>query len=164
MVGKRLVSVILVVAVALSGGLLFLSGCSPGEPLDISPPPGQQLAGEIYIAGAVAIPGIYPIKDGDTLETLILAAGGATPNADLSRLSLQVSITGEGEASQKININLAGAWLLEALPGIGPARALAIVDYRSLNGPFRQILELINVEGIGMATYEQIEELITVSG
>lgn len=164
MVGKRLVSVILIMAVALSGGLLFLSGCSPGELLDISPPPGQQLAGQIYIGGAVAIPGIYPVKDDDTLESLILAAGGATANADLSRLSLQVSVTGEDETAQKININLAEAWLLEALPGIGPARAQAIIDYRSQNGPFRQILELINVEGIGMATYEQIKELITVSG
>jgi competence protein ComEA len=150
-------------AVALSGGLLLSSGCSPGELLDISPPPGQQLAGEIYIGGAVVIPGIYPIKDGDTLESLVQAAGGATPNAYLSRLSLQVSVTGEDETAQKININLAEAWLLEALPGIGPARAEAIIEYRSQNGPFRQILELINVEGIGMATYEQIKELITVS-
>jgi competence protein ComEC len=153
MMGKRIVSAILVLAVALSGGLLFLSGCSPGEILDISPPSGQQLAGEIYIGGSVAVPGIYPVKDGDTLETIIQAAGGATENADLSRLSLQVSVTGEGEAAQKIDINLAEAWLLEALPGIGPARAQAIVDYRSQNGPFRQILEIINVDGIGMATY-----------
>ena len=164
MVGKRLVSVIIVMAVALSGGLLLLSGCSPGELLDISPPPGRQLADEIYIGGAVVIPGIYPVKDGDTLETLVQAAGGATPNADLSRVSLQVSVSGEDETAQRININLAEAWLLEALPGIGPARAQAIIDYRSQNGPFRQILEIINVEGIGMATYEQIKELITVSG
>jgi len=75
-----------------------------------------------------------------------------------------VSVSGEDETAQKININLAEAWLLEALPGIGPARAEAIVNYRSQNGPFRQILELINVEGIDMATYEQIKELITVSG
>jgi competence protein ComEA len=75
-----------------------------------------------------------------------------------------VSVPGEGEAAQKININLAEAWLLEALPGIGPTRAQAIIDYRNQNGPFRQILELINVEGIGMTTYEQIEDFITVSG
>jgi competence protein ComEA len=164
MLGTRLISVILVMAVALSGGLLFLSGCSPGELLDISPPPGQQLASEVYIGGAVAIPGVYPVKDGDTLETIIQAAGGATANADLSRVNLQVSVPGEGEAAQKININLAEAWLLEALPGIGPTRAQAIIDYRNQNGPFRQILELINVEGIGMTTYEQIEDFITVSG
>ena len=68
MVGKRLVSVIIVVAVALSGGLLLLSGCSPGELLDISPPPGQQLAGQIYIGGAVAIPGIYRTDTQGTVE------------------------------------------------------------------------------------------------
>ena len=75
-----------------------------------------------------------------------------------------MSVSGEDEAAQRININLAEAWLLEALPGIGPARAQAIIDFRSQNGPFRQILEIINVEGIGMATYEQTKELITVSG
>jgi hypothetical protein len=97
MVGKRLVLVIIVVAVALNGGLPLLSGCSPGELLDISPPPGQQLAGQIYVGGAVAIPGIYPVNDGDTLETLVQTTGGATANANLSRLTLQVSVT-DGES------------------------------------------------------------------
>ncbi|MES0278226.1 MAG: hypothetical protein ABUK03_00515 [Dehalococcoidales bacterium] len=68
MVAKRLVLGIIVMAVALSGGLLFFNGCSPGEFLDISPPPGQQFAGQIYIDGAVAIPSVYRTDTQGTIE------------------------------------------------------------------------------------------------
>jgi competence protein ComEA len=64
---------------------------------------------------------------------------------------------------QKININTAGAWLLAALPGIGEARAGAIIAYRTENGPFRDINELLNVPGIGEATLENIRDLVTVA-
>ena len=63
---------------------------------------------------------------------------------------------------QKIDINRAEAWLLEALPGIGESKAQAIIAYRQQNGGFGHIAEITNVEGIGPAIYEQIKELITV--
>jgi comEA protein len=66
------------------------------------------------------------------------------------------------EAPQKIDINRAEAWLLEALPGIGPSKAQAIIDYRQQNGGFDHITEITRVEGIGPAIYEQIKDLITV--
>ncbi len=66
------------------------------------------------------------------------------------------------EAPQKIDINRAEAWLLEALPGIGPSKAQAIIDYRQQNGGFKNISEITRVEGIGPAIYEQIKDLITV--
>jgi comEA protein len=66
------------------------------------------------------------------------------------------------EAPQKIDINRAEAWLLEALPGIGPSKAQAIIDYRQQNGRFANITEITRVEGIGPAIYEQIKDLITV--
>jgi comEA protein len=66
------------------------------------------------------------------------------------------------EAPQKIDINRAEAWLLEALPGIGPSKAQAIIDYRQQNGGFKHITEITRVEGIGPAIYEQIKDLITV--
>jgi comEA protein len=66
------------------------------------------------------------------------------------------------EQPQKIDINRAEAWLLEALPGIGPSKAQAIIDYRQQNGGFAHITEITRVEGIGPAIYEDIKELITV--
>jgi comEA protein len=66
------------------------------------------------------------------------------------------------EQPQKIDINRAEAWLLEALPGIGPSKAQAIIDYRQQNGGFAHITEITRVEGIGPAIYDQIKDLITV--
>jgi len=97
------------------------------------------------------------------LEALLSAAGGTTEEADLTGLELFVPETTQGPQPQRIDINRAEAWLLEALPGIGPSRAQAIVDYRQKNGPFRSTNELMKVEGIGAATYERIETLITVA-
>jgi comEA protein len=66
------------------------------------------------------------------------------------------------EQPQKIDINRAEAWLLEALPGIGESKAQAIIAYRQQNGRFKHIIEVTEVEGIGPAIYEEIKELITV--
>ena len=63
---------------------------------------------------------------------------------------------------QKIDINHAEAWLLEALPGIGETKAQAIIAYRQQNGGFGHIIEITNVSGIGPAIYEDIKDLITV--
>jgi comEA protein len=63
---------------------------------------------------------------------------------------------------QRIDINRAEAWLLEALPGIGPSKAQAIIDYRQQNGGFGHIAEITEVPGIGQDTYEKIKDFITV--
>ena len=126
-------------------------------------PPGQELQGEIYIEGAVTNSGFYPFTSGDSIEALTQAAGGITTNADLSRLKLYIPEGGEEPGPQKIDINRAEVWLLEALPGIGEIRAQAIADYRHENGPFHHTNELVKVAGIGATTYEQIKHLITVA-
>ncbi|MBU6214877.1 helix-hairpin-helix domain-containing protein [Patescibacteria group bacterium] len=61
-----------------------------------------------------------------------------------------------------ININTADAELLDTLPGIGPAKAAAIVDYRMKHGPFMRIEDIQNVSGIGSSTFANIQSLITV--
>jgi len=156
--------IILLVAIIAAGSVVAWSRYSRSQPMEIFVSPGGEgLQGEIYIGGAVSNPGIYPLKAGDTLESLIQAAGGATSNAALSNLKLYLPEVGEEVQPQKIDLNRAEAWLLEALPGIGEARAQAIIDYRNQNGPFRNINELLKVEGIGVTTYEQIKHLITVS-
>ena len=121
------------------------------------------MQGEIYIGGAVNSPGFYPLTAGDSMEGLIQAAGGTTSSANLSRLELYIPEVGEEEQPQKINLNRAEVWLLEALPGIGETLAQRIIDYRQQNGPFNNIKELMKVAGIGTTTYEQIKHLITVA-
>ncbi|MCR4279311.1 MAG: helix-hairpin-helix domain-containing protein [Candidatus Zambryskibacteria bacterium] len=61
-----------------------------------------------------------------------------------------------------VNINTAGLEELDTLPGIGPAYAERIVDYRNTNGPFQSIEEIQNVSGIGPSTFADLKDLITV--
>jgi competence protein ComEA len=103
---------------------------------------------------------------GDAVE----AAGGFTSAADCGSVNLagtlrdgeQVHIYKLGEAPQRININTAEAWLLEALPGIGEALAQKIIDYRTVNGPFQQIEDLMNVDGIGLSVFDKVKDKIAV--
>jgi len=157
--------IILLVAAITVGGIVAWSRYSGSQPIEIlqAKPPGQEQLNKIYIGGAVNNPGFYPLKAGDTIEALIQAAGGTVASADLSGLKLYIPEAGETEEPQKIDLNRAEAWLLEALPGIGETLAQRIVAYRQQNGPFQNINQLTKVEGIGAATYEQIKQLITVA-
>ena len=63
-----------------------------------------------------------------------------------------------------ININTATAQQLQSLPGLGPELAERIVEYRQEHGAFRSVGDLINVEGIGTETLQNILDLITTGG
>jgi competence protein ComEA len=157
------VTVFLAIA-AIAGGVMLALQHSRSQPVEIvlsqTEPP--ELSGEVYIGGAVANPGIYALREGDTLQ-MLLSDAGVEPDADLSRIELYIPREGEEQSPQKIDINRAESWLLEALPGIGETRAQAIVDYRSENGLFQRIEDLLKVSGIGSATFEKIKDYITVS-
>ena len=155
--------IILLIAVTTVGGILAWSRYrdSQREEISISKPPSEEQVNQIYVGGAVNNPGFYPLTAGDSIEAVIQAAGGTT-SADLTGIELYIPEAGE-EEPQKVDINRAEVWLLKALPGIGEVRAKAIIAYRQQHGPFRNTREIINIEGIGTATYEQIEHLITVA-
>lgn len=64
---------------------------------------------------------------------------------------------------QKININTATAEELEQLPGIGPALAKKIVEYREVHGPFASIEDIVNIDGIGEKMLKRIAPDATIS-
>jgi competence protein ComEA len=65
-------------------------------------------------------------------------------------------------ASGKININTASSAELESLPRIGPKVAQRIIDYRTQNGPFKKVEDLLKVQGIGEKIFNQLKDQITV--
>ncbi len=66
------------------------------------------------------------------------------------------------EGKSLININSASAEELQELPGIGPAIAAKIVEYRTANGPFQTVDDLKNVQGIGDKKFDAIKAMIAI--
>jgi competence protein ComEA len=154
---------VFLIAVIIIGGIIVWQRYSPPQPIEISMLPSPEFRGEVYIGGAVSSPGFYPLESGDNIDTLIQAAGGTTNNADLTGIEIYIPTAGEEEQPQKIDINRAEVWLLEALPGIGESKAQAIIDYRQQNGTFHNTAEITKVQGIGPAIYKEIKDLITAA-
>lgn len=138
----------------------------------------------VHAAGAVLRPGVVEVPPGARVVDVVAAAGGPTPEADLNQINLAELVTdgervyiprsgevvpaitspsgvaskpGSTDANTVVNLNDASESELETLPGVGPATAKAIVDYRSQHGRFRSVDDLLNVRGIGPAKLEQIK-------
>lgn len=95
--------------------------------------------------------------------TVQQAAGSASSSSatqpDTSQTDQQPESLLEGE---RIPVNTADAYELDRLPGIGPTKAQAIVEYREEHGPFQSTDQLLEVSGIGEATLEGLLDYITL--
>ncbi len=158
-----LLATFLLIFVIIIASLVIWMKRDKGHAIVISSPTIENFQGNIYIGGAVNNPGLYPLKNTDNLDSLILASGGADLDADMSGVRLYIPSVQETNQPQKIDINRAEAWLLEALPDVGQTKAQAIINHRQQNGPFRNIEEITQVQGISGTTFEKLKDLITVS-
>lgn len=157
------------------------SGGTASPPASASPSP--EVVVLVDVAGWVRRPGVYEFTEGARVIDAIDAAGGARSGAVLEALNLaapltdgtQILVPREGQegvapapvtggavAGGLVNVNSAIATELEELPGIGEVIAQRIIDYRTENGPFATVDELLDVSGIGDAILESIRELVTV--
>jgi competence protein ComEA len=140
----------------------------------------------VAAAGAVVSPGLYKLAAGSRVADLLNAAGGPTPDADIDQLNLAMKVSDgdrvyvprKGEApppaagvgsgatgaaaDAPVNLNTATLEQLDALPGVGPATAQAILDYRKQHGRFRSVQDLLQVEGIGPAKLEKLRQRVKV--
>lgn len=168
----------LAVPFLIGAGMLLERRLSGPQPLELQVGGNPALAIKVYVAGAVANPGVYTLQQGSRIADALAAAGGPTADADLLRINLaqrvrdedQIIVPRVGEAlpasasgeAAKININTASAELLDTLPGIGAVRSRNIVESRERDGPFQRTEELVERKLIPQSVYEQIEDLISV--
>lgn len=141
-------------------------------------------AADIYvdISGCVKNPGVYKVEPGTRIFQVIERAGGLTDGADTESVnraeevadgqkivirhmeasSEEESIINSDKSSGKVNINTADMLELQSVPGIGPATAQKIIEYREHNGKFKSVEDILNVSGIGDKTLENMRPYITV--
>ena len=140
----------------------------------------------VYVVGAVRRPGLYRLSPGARVADAVERAGGVTRKADPAALNLAApvadgeqvlvpaklsgagapvqgaagSASAAGVPAGPIQLSSATAEQLDSLPGIGPATAAKILDYRTAHGAFHSVDELDEVPGIGPTRVEQLRGLV----
>jgi competence protein ComEA len=187
--GRRGVRALAAVAVvvALVAGYLAWRAQPHAEPVrpvgsTAAAPAISPSSGSIVVAvqGKVHKPGLFRLPTGSRVADAVDAAGGALPEVDLTGVNLARKLTdgelvvigetpppeaagaGPSAAGGKVDLNTATLAQLDGLPGIGPALAQRIIDYRTAHDGFRSVDELREVSGIGEAKFSQIKDLVTV--
>ena len=99
----------------------------------------------VDLKGEVKAPGIYEIDPSCYI-----------PHVDEEETPIEAG----AQKEQQVSLNRASLAELQTLPGIGPAKASAIIDYREEFGTFKSIEDLINVTGIGEKTLEKLRDYL----
>lgn len=169
-------------AVAAVVGALAYSASSTSANPDTAAPaanPALDLPAQtgllVHVVGAVENPGLYRLPRGDRVFDAIAAAGGFSPDADMSRLpnlagrlkdGEQVKVpfarTASGTVTVRININQATLEELETVPGFTPGFAQEVIDYRVNFGGFQNLRELVDILGMSEAEYVVARKYLTL--
>jgi competence protein ComEA len=138
----------------------------------------------VHVAGAVKRPGLYPLPAGSRFADAVAAAGGPTARGDLDLMNLAqllvdgtkvevpprsatsggvpAAVPSSSAAPAAISLNAADQAALETIPGIGPVTAAAILQHRDEIGGFTSLEQLLDVSGIGPATYESMRDFVAL--
>lgn len=119
----------------------------------------------LLIPRSPGIPGWQPVNDAlrVTLAEAAEPDPAVAPSPQTSQgASADSSLSQQELPPARLYLNRATAIELQSLPGIGPAKAQAIVDYREARGGFQRIEDLLQVKGIGPKIYEKIAPLVTL--
>ncbi|MEW6227006.1 MAG: helix-hairpin-helix domain-containing protein [Bacillota bacterium] len=118
-------------------------------------PESINMASMLVDSAQVCVPAKDPPRPGQ-------AGVPAGVGVDAARAPGQAPPAPGARTSGKVNINTATVAELETLPGIGPALALRILEFRSANGKFERPEQLMDVSGIGPKKYAALKDLVTV--
>ncbi|HBS08760.1 MAG TPA: competence protein ComEA [Microbacterium sp.] len=134
----------------------------------------------VHVSGAVNAPGLYVLHADARVVDAVAAAGGLAEDAEATGVNLarpvsdgeQVIVPRVGEAPAagpagvtadgRVNLNSADEGALDTLPGVGPAIAGRIIEWREANGRFASVDDLLSVSGIGPKMLESLRDLVTV--
>ena len=139
----------------------------------------------VHIVGEIVAPGIYELDSGARIVDVIFAAGGFSEKADQASVNLAREVTdgeqvvvfrvgqapsstmgGVGSTSSSgeslISLNRGSQAELEQLPGVGPALAARMIDWRTANGGFKKKEDLLNISGIGDKLFSGIKNEVTL--
>jgi competence protein ComEA len=145
---------------------------------------GDGAAVVVHVAGAVRAPGVYRMRSGARVDDAVRKAGGPLPRADLTQVNLAAKVedgrqilvprrvaaaaapTGGAATTTQpgipLNLNTATLEQLDTLPGVGPATAQKIIDYREQHGGFGSVEELGEVPGIGDVRLASLRDQVRV--
>jgi competence protein ComEA len=183
---RALKATITILAVVAFGTYVFSSGLGQDNKVTIAKQSGSSEEPAsiktptiyVHVAGAVKSPGIYQLDSGSRVYDAVLAAGGFTAKANQASVNMARALN-DGEqllvssgasgavfegspASTLISLNQASASELEELPGVGPALAGRMIDWRTANGGFKAKEDLLNVAGIGDKLFAAVKDLVTL--
>lgn len=166
------------VLVLVGGAVWFGLGTTDAPPAkpDVTADVDDTMAAiTVHVSGAVRDPGVVMVPASARVMDVVIAAGGATRIADLTKINLAATVTdgervvvpieGQAEtvigADNGVDLNTATAPGLEGLPGVGPVLAARIVGYREEHGPFSTVEDLLDVSGIGEAKLAAMRDAIS---
>lgn len=170
---RNVVLSLLVLALLAGLGLFAFRVPAAPETIRVEAPVSPPREIRVYVAGEVQRPGVYVLSPGDRIEQAVEAAGGLTPDADLTRLNLATRLRDEGRVDvpgtrgtagptgAPLNINTATADQLERLPVIGAVLARRIVESRERDGRFATVADLAARRLLRPATLARIQERLT---
>ena len=188
---KKQLFVLIILLLAAAGGTYY-GLCSEEQAVVLdaaataeSSPPKQEIT--VYVTGAVNKPGLVKVPEGARAADAVNACGGLLPTADSEKVNMaqalkdgqQLKVPEKNPAAngsqndrsnmsksadngERVNINTADERTLDTLPGIGPAMAKRIIEYRETEGAFQSIEDIKKIRGIGDAKFAKLKDKICI--